>query len=135
MASFCRLKQSFRIMNSLLSILYLHILILLWSGLSLNFISLQKIFFLWCWSKIQQTILVCYIFGASSNLFLSLLSFLNLSRTWTRTRRPSLVIMQALHRGAFCQFPFWMVYYCHSSKSSGKETGNLVSIDKGHRKV
>ena len=28
-----------------------------------------------------------------------------------------------LHRGAFCQFPFRWVYYCHSSKSTGKETG------------
>ena len=118
-------------MNFLLSILYIHILISLCSGVSLNVISLQN-FFLWSWSKIQQTLLVCYIFGASSNLFLSLLSFLNLSRPWTGTRRLSLVIMQALHRGAFCQFSFWMVYYCRSSKSSGKETGNLESTDKGH---
>ena len=29
----------------------------------------------------------------------------------------------ALHRGAFCQFSFWWIYYCHSSKSIGKETG------------
>ena len=28
-----------------------------------------------------------------------------------------------LHRGAFCQFPFRWIYYCHSSKSTGKETG------------
>ena len=26
-----------------------------------------------------------------------------------------------LHRGAFCQFPFRRIYYCHSSKSIGKE--------------
>ena len=26
-------------------------------------------------------------------------------------------------RGAFCQFPFWWIYYCHSSESTGKETG------------
>ena len=26
----------------------------------------------------------------------------------------------ALHRGAFCQFPFWWIYYC--SKSIGKKT-------------
>ena len=51
-------------MNFLLSILYIHILISLCSGVSLNVISLQN-FFLWSWSKIQQTILVCYIFGAS----------------------------------------------------------------------
>ena len=30
---------------------------------------------------------------------------------------------KALHRGAFCQFPFRWIYYCHSSKSTGKETG------------
>ena len=28
-----------------------------------------------------------------------------------------------LHRGAFCQFPFRWIYYCHSSKFTGKETG------------
>ena len=26
-------------------------------------------------------------------------------------------------RGAFCQFPFRWIYYCHSSESTGKETG------------
>ena len=26
------------------------------------------------------------------------------------------------HRGAFCQFLFLWIYYCHSSKSTGKET-------------
>ena len=28
-----------------------------------------------------------------------------------------------VHRGAFCQFPFRWIYYCHSSKSTGKESG------------
>ena len=27
-----------------------------------------------------------------------------------------------LHGGAFWQFPFWWIYYCHISKSTGKET-------------
>ena len=27
------------------------------------------------------------------------------------------------HRGAFCQFPFRWIYYCHISKSTGKEIG------------
>ena len=27
------------------------------------------------------------------------------------------------HRGAFCQFPFRWIYYCHSSKFTGNETG------------
>ena len=31
--------------------------------------------------------------------------------------------ISALHRGAFCQFPFQWIYYCHSSKSTWKETG------------
>ena len=30
---------------------------------------------------------------------------------------------ETVHRGAFCQFNFWWIYYCHSSKSTGKETG------------
>ena len=29
-----------------------------------------------------------------------------------------------LHRGAFCQFPFRRIYYYHSSKFIGKESGN-----------
>ena len=29
----------------------------------------------------------------------------------------------AVHRGAFCQFPFRLNYYCHSSQSTGKEIG------------
>ena len=28
-----------------------------------------------------------------------------------------------VHRGAICQFLFRWIYYCHSSKSSGKKTG------------
>ena len=34
----------------------------------------------------------------------------------------------ALHRGAFCQFLFRWIYYCHSSKSTGKETGKSTSV-------
>ena len=30
---------------------------------------------------------------------------------------------RALHRGAFCQFPFRWIYYYGSNKSTGKETG------------
>ena len=32
---------------------------------------------------------------------------------------------QPLHRGAFCKFPFRSIYYCHSSKSTGMETGKM----------
>ena len=32
-------------------------------------------------------------------------------------------VIRAVHRGAFCQFLFRWIYYCHSSKSTGKETG------------
>ena len=28
-----------------------------------------------------------------------------------------------VHRGALCKFTFWYIYYCHSSKPTGKETG------------
>ena len=38
-------------------------------------------------------------------------------------RRPQKLYFGTLHRGAFCQFPFRRIYYCHSSKSTGKETG------------
>ena len=30
-----------------------------------------------------------------------------------------------VHRDAFCKFPFRWIYYCHSSKSTGKETGKM----------
>ena len=35
-----------------------------------------------------------------------------------------------MHRGAFCQFPFRWIYYCHISKSTGKESGktNLCAM-------
>ena len=36
---------------------------------------------------------------------------------------PSHDQLKTSHRGAFCQFPFRWIYYCHSSKSNGKETG------------
>ena len=29
----------------------------------------------------------------------------------------------AVHRGAFCQFPFQWIYYCYSSKSTRKKSG------------
>ena len=32
-------------------------------------------------------------------------------------------LFTTLHRGAFCQFPFRWIDYCHSSKSIGKEIG------------
>ena len=35
----------------------------------------------------------------------------------------SIPIHDLLYRGAFFQFLFWWIYYCHSSKSTGKETG------------
>ena len=31
----------------------------------------------------------------------------------------------SLHRGAFYQFPVRWIHYCHSSKSTGKETGKM----------
>ena len=32
---------------------------------------------------------------------------------------------QLLHRGAFCQFPFWWIYYCHSRGWTEKEYTNV----------
>ena len=32
----------------------------------------------------------------------------------------------AVHIGAFCQFPFQRIYYHHSGKSTGKETGKTL---------
>ena len=35
----------------------------------------------------------------------------------------------ALYGGAFCQFPFRWIYYCHSYKSIGKKTGTSVQCN------
>ena len=32
------------------------------------------------------------------------------------------------HRDAFCQYLFQRIYYCHSSKSTGKETAKRTSV-------
>ena len=34
-------------------------------------------------------------------------------------------VFSSVHRGAFCQFLFRWIYYCHSSKSTEKETGKM----------
>ena len=34
-----------------------------------------------------------------------------------------------VHRGGFCRFPFRWIYYCHRSKSTGKETGEMHLFD------
>ena len=43
-------------------------------------------------------------------------------RKWGQGRRGNLPF-PPVHRGEFCQFPFWWIYYCHSSKFTGKQTG------------
>ena len=35
---------------------------------------------------------------------------------------------RSVHRGAFCQFHYLWIYYCHSSKSTRKETGKTTSV-------
>jgi hypothetical protein len=35
------------------------------------------------------------------------------------------LFVKAVYRGAFWQFPFRWIYYCHSSKSTGKEAGKM----------
>ena len=35
----------------------------------------------------------------------------------------------AVHRGAFCQYTFRWIHYCHSSKSTGKETSKTHLCD------
>ena len=47
--------------------------------------------------------------------------------------RQSLGRCHEVHRGAFFAFPFRWIYYCHSSKSTGKETGktHLFALARG----
>ena len=71
----------------------------------------------------QVNILSIYLFIYSiySNLIkLKIYSFSNTGQ------------MQPLHRGAFWQFPFRWIYCCHSSKSTGNETGktHLCALPK-----
>ena len=40
-----------------------------------------------------------------------------------KTQTNGYPFFKPLHRGALCQFPFRWIYYCHRSKSTGKETG------------
>ena len=47
---------------------------------------------------------------------------------WNISRRSEFLshwLSGRLHRDAFCRFPFRWIYYCHSSKSIGKETGKM----------
>ena len=41
---------------------------------------------------------------------------------FSNAERDSLEEITALHRGAFCPFLFRWIYYCHSSKYTGKKT-------------
>ena len=34
-------------------------------------------------------------------------------------------IFEQIHRDAFCQFPFWCIYYYGRNKSTGKATGKM----------
>ena len=43
--------------------------------------------------------------------------------TWELLSYSIIMTFDTLHRGAFCQFTFRWIYYSHSSKSTGKETG------------
>ena len=44
-------------------------------------------------------------------------------KNWQSFAQICTVKLRAVHRGAFCQFSFRLIYYCHSSKSAGKKTG------------
>jgi hypothetical protein len=46
-------------------------------------------------------------------------------RVWKPCTLLGPVQMHPVQRDAFCQFPFRWIYYCHSSKSTGKETGKM----------
>ena len=50
------------------------------------------------------------------------------SMIWYSIHSIQRVVSFYFHRGlrdAFCQFPFRWIYYCHSNKSIGKETGKM----------
>ena len=44
--------------------------------------------------------------------------------------KETVLVFKTLHRGSFCQFRFRWIYYCHSSKSTGKETGKMHLQDR-----
>ena len=90
----------------------------------LRIINLSKLKFSFWTNKVEEqtfwitiTYLEIAIFDLKSafepNIFLS-----NFVAFFQFSVRP-------VHRGAFCQSLFRWIYYCHSSKSTGKKTGEM----------
>jgi hypothetical protein len=50
---------------------------------------------------------------------------------FTEDLRPHVFSHCTVHKGAFCQFPFRLIYYYGSNKSTGRETGkiHLCAVD------
>ena len=48
-------------------------------------------------------------------------TFLDMSLFWIKKQKCA-IIWNTVYRSAVCQFPFWWIYCCHSSKSTKKET-------------
>jgi hypothetical protein len=75
----------------------------------------------YCGRAFLHLVLVC----AAQNAAPSTLHYCTQRRLFRESFRtiPKQRILSKVHRGAFFQFPFRWIYYCHSSKTTGKETG------------
>ena len=109
--------------------------------MTLNYIRMAKdVQCFWhveCWNcRLSQTYLLTYLLSTHCLVSVSLLSSLSnhcLPVVYTLSTHclpvvyalstHCLPIVNPLHRGAICQFLFQWIYYCHSSKSTGKKTG------------
>ena len=61
-------------------------------------------------------------------------SFICPSLPRVKNKVSSCLRMNHIHKGAFCQFPFLWIYYCHSSKSTGKQTGETHLYAHGYKR-
>ena len=60
-----------------------------------------------------------YLISFQNALLLERLIFTNASKKYIILS--VILFKSAVQRSTFCQFPFQWIYYCHSSKSTGKE--------------
>ena len=76
---------------------------------------LSKLFHFYNFTKVKIKILLRGCPKSIKKIWKKKLDVLS-SKIWSHwTSEPA-------HRGAFCQFPFRLIHYCHNSKSTGKKT-------------
>ena len=75
-----------------------------------------------CWETGKEVLLPITQLG-KEDTHIILLSAWNRSITWLNSPKKPVKGHVEDNRGAFYQYPFRQIYYCHSSKSTKKKTG------------